>query len=205
LQFFIILSVTLVIGVSQIDRLPVLTLNANYYEFILALFLIIAAVVVVKARTLLLSVVALGTIGFLTTLVFLIYSAPDVAMTQLLVETLVVVFIAIVLRYLPRARSVPKHSKPRLILNALIACTIGTSVGIILWLISATALNPQIAEFYAQTSVSGGHGRNIVNVILVDFRAFDTMGEAIVVIIAALATVAALGRKKHGQGKQANT
>ncbi len=195
LQFFVILAALLVFAISQGIQLDVPSIEVSFYELFLASFLIIASFIVVKANTLLLSVAALGTIGFITTLVFLIYSAPDVAKTQLLVETLLVVFIAVALRHLPRARSVEKHSAPRRVFHALIASTIGFSIGLILWMISNTPLDTSISDFYAATSVLGGHGRNIVNVILVDFRAFDTLGEVVVVVIASLATVAILGRK----------
>lgn len=196
LQFFCVLLGFLLFGVYQIPRFPALYLDAYYYEILLALFLVVAAFTVVIARTLLLAVAALGTIGFVTTLVFLIYSAPDVAKTQLLVETLLVVFIAIILRHLPAARKVALHSRPRRVLHGLVAGGIGTCVALVLWAISSSPLNLAISDFYAQTSVSGGHGRNIVNVILVDFRAFDTMGEAIVVVVAALATVSVLAGHK---------
>ncbi|WP_419833436.1 hydrogen gas-evolving membrane-bound hydrogenase subunit E [Endozoicomonas atrinae] len=196
LQFFLVLLAFLGTVLWQIHPLPSIEWDLYYYDVVLAVFLVIAAVVVVKARTLLLAVAALGTIGFLTTMVFLVYSAPDVAKTQLLVETLLVVFIAIVLRHLSAVSSVPRHSTSRRIIHACVAAGIGISITLALWIITAVPLNQEISEFYAQTSVSGGKGRNIVNVILVDFRAFDTLGEAVVVVIAGLAAVAVLAGKR---------
>ncbi|WP_299725840.1 hydrogen gas-evolving membrane-bound hydrogenase subunit E [uncultured Endozoicomonas sp.] len=201
LQFFIVLLAFLgtalwKIVLWQVHPLPSIELDLYYYDIILAAFLVIAAFVVVKARTLLLAVAALGTIGFLTTMVFLVYSAPDVAKTQLLVETLMVVFIAIVLRHLSAVNSVPRHSTSRRLVHACVAIGIGVSISLALWIITATPMNQEISEFYAQTSVSGGKGRNIVNVILVDFRAFDTLGEAVVVVIAGLAAVAVMAGKR---------
>ncbi|WP_422467165.1 hydrogen gas-evolving membrane-bound hydrogenase subunit E [Endozoicomonas sp. ALC013] len=199
LQFFLVLLAFLGTVLWQIHPLPPIDWDLKYYDILLALFLVIAPVVVVKARTLLLAVTALGTIGFLTTLVFLVYSAPDVAKTQLLVETLLVVFIAIVLRHLSAANTVPQHSALRRLVHAGVAAGIGISITLALWIITAEPMNQAISEFYAQTSVSGGRGRNIVNVILVDFRAFDTLGEAVVVVIAGLATVAVLAGKRINQ------
>ncbi len=196
LQFFLVLLAFLGTVLWQINPLPPFEWDLYYYDVILAAFLVIAAFVVVKARTLLLAVAALGTIGFLTTLVFLVYSAPDVAKTQLLVETLLVVFIAIVLRHLSAVTSVPRHSTSRRLVHACVAAGIGISITLALWIITAAPMNQEISEFYAQTSVSGGKGRNIVNVILVDFRAFDTLGEAVVVVIAGLAAVAVLAGKQ---------
>lgn len=200
LQFFLVLMAFLgtVLGKVfwPIHPLPSIEWDLYYYDVVLAVFLVIAAFVVVKARTLLLAVAALGTIGFLTTMVFLVYSAPDVAKTQLLVETLLVVFIAIVLRHLSAVSSVPRHSPSRRLVHACVAAGIGISITLALWIITAAPMNQEISEFYAQTSVSGGKGRNIVNVILVDFRAFDTLGEAVVVVIAGLAAVAVLAGKR---------
>lgn len=196
LQFFLVLLAFLGTALWQIHSLPTIEWDLYYYDVILAVFLAIAAFVVVKARTLLLAVAALGTIGFLTTMVFLVYSAPDVAKTQLLVETLLVVFIAIVLRHLSPVNSVLRHSTSRRLIHAFVAAGIGISITLALWIITAAPMNQEISEFYAQTSVSGGKGRNIVNVILVDFRAFDTLGEAVVVVIAGLAAVAVLAGKR---------
>ncbi len=197
LQFFIILLSLLSFGVYQINDIPVQPIDAYYYEIVLAVFLCIAAFAVVYARTLLLAIAALGVIGFLNTLIFLIYSAPDVAKTQLLVEILLVVFIAIVLRHIPAAQVVKSHRASRSAINAFVAVTIGAALSLLLWEITATALNTDISDFYATNSLSGGHGRNIVNVILVDFRAFDTLGEIVVVVIAAIAAVALLPRLKR--------
>lgn len=196
LQFFLGLLALLVTILWKRYPLPLIKWDVYYYDVALALFLIIAAFVVVKARTLLLSVAALGTIGFLTTMVFLVYSAPDVAKTQLLVETLQVVFIAIVLRHLPSARSVPLHSTPRRLIHTCVAAGIGIGIALTLWIITTIPMNQEISEFYAQTSVTGGKGRNIVNVILVDFRALDTLGEAVVVVISGLAAIAVLASKR---------
>lgn len=196
LQFFLVLLAFLGTVLWQIHPLPAITWDLQYYDVILAVFLVIAAFVVVRAPTLLLSVAALGTIGFLTTLVFLVYSAPDVAKTQLLVETLLVVFIAIVLRHLSAANTVPRHSPTRRLVHGCVAAGIGIGITLALWIITTAPMNQEISDFYAQTSVIGGKGRNIVNVILVDFRAFDTLGEAVVVVIAGLAAVAVLAGKR---------
>lgn len=196
LQFFIVLVVVLGYGLSQGMQLPTPSINVQYYELVMAIFLVVAAFVVVLSRTLLLAVAALGTIGFLTTLVFLVYSAPDVAKTQLLVETLLVVFIAIVLRHIPSLHTVSRHSLPRKFVNGIVAGLVGLGVALVLWMITASPLDLSLSQFYAEQSLPGGHGRNIVNVILVDFRAFDTMGEIVVVVMAALATIALFGRSR---------
>ncbi|PSW18270.1 proton-conducting membrane transporter [Photobacterium sanctipauli] len=164
-------------------------LTVELYEFAIAFLLILSAIACVFSTSRLLSIAALGAIGFLMTLVFMIYSAPDVAKTLLLVETLMVVFVALLIRHLPHFSTVKQHGKRRRIFHAAIAGIIGLSITALLIAITDSPLHSPLADFFSQNSVPGGHGRNIVNVILVDFRAFDTMGEAIVVVIAAIAAI----------------
>lgn len=172
-------------------------LALKLYEMAIALLLIAAALLCVFSTSRLLSIAGLGAIGFLMTLVFMIYSAPDVAKTLLLVETLMVVFVALLIRHLPHFSTVAMHSVGRRAFHAAIAAVIGLSVTALLITITKSPLDSPLADFFAQNSVPGGHGRNIVNVILVDFRAFDTMGEAIVVVIAAIAAISLF--KDHSQ------
>ncbi len=175
--------------------------NVAFYEFGIALLLIGAALVCTLSRSRLLSIAALGMIGFMTTLVFMIYSAPDVAKTLLLVETLMVVFLALLMRHLPHLNTVPKYSVKRKMVNAVIAGFIGVSVTMLLMAITSQPMESSVSDFFAENSVPGGHGRNIVNVILVDFRAFDTLGEIVVVVIAGIAAVSLLKTKAKKQNR----
>jgi len=168
------------------------SLFADYRQWLLAAILMAAALVVVFSPYRLLSIACLGVVGFVTTLVFMLFSAPDVAKTQLLVETLLVVFIVIIVRHLPPLTDVRPHRWPRRVINMLVAALIGTSVTVILLGITAQPFDMHLSEYYAQQSYAAAHGRNVVNVILVDFRAFDTLGEALVVVVAAMAAWAAL-------------
>ncbi|WP_249114568.1 hydrogenase subunit MbhD domain-containing protein, partial [Vibrio parahaemolyticus] len=95
--------------------------SVTFYEIGIALLLIGAALVCTLSHARLLAISALGMIGFMTTLVFMIYSAPDVAKTLLLVETLMVVFLALLMRHMPRLTTVPKHSIKRKVANICIA------------------------------------------------------------------------------------
>ncbi|WP_428651675.1 hydrogen gas-evolving membrane-bound hydrogenase subunit E [Photobacterium satsumensis] len=202
LMFFSVLAAILMLnplGVPSdfFERIRAIEL----YEIAIALLLITAAVLCVISTSRLLSIAALGAVGFLMTLVFMIYSAPDVAKTLLLVETLMVVFVALLIRHLPHLSSVSSHSVPRRTFHVLIASIIGISVTALLIAITETPLDSPLADFFGQNSVPGGHGRNIVNVILVDFRAFDTMGEAIVVVIAALASISLFKTSSRQQNR----
>ncbi|GIB80690.1 NADH dehydrogenase, putative [Vibrio cholerae] len=169
--------------------------DVHFYEVAIALALIASALLCVLSTSRLLSVLALGMAGFMTTLVFMIYSAPDVAKTLLLVETLMVVFVVLLMRHMPYLSTVARHSVSRRTLNAVIASVIGASVTLILINITAHPIDTTLSDYFAQQSVPGGHGRNIVNVILVDFRAFDTLGEVIVVVMASLVAISLLPKR----------
>ena len=77
-------------------------------------------------------------------------------------------------------------------MQAGIAGVIGLSVTALLWIVTAVPIDTTISRYLVENSVPGGHGRNVVNVILVDFRAFDTLGEILVVAVAAVAAASLL-------------
>lgn len=202
LLFFAVLAVALIAQVAFVPlSLSGQLSNVAFYEVGIALLLIGAALVCTLSQSRLLAISALGMIGFMTTLVFMIYSAPDVAKTLLLVETLMVVFLALLMRHMPRLTTVPEHSINRKLVNALIAGTIGASVTLLLLVITSQPMDSSVSDFFAENSFPGGHGRNIVNVILVDFRAFDTLGEVVVVVIAGIAAVSLLKTRAKKQNR----
>lgn len=202
LLFFAVLAVALIAQVAFVPlSLSGQLSNVAFYEVGIALLLIGAALVCTLSQSRLLAISALGMIGFMTTLVFMIYSAPDVAKTLLLVETLMVVFLALLMRHMPRLTTVPEHSINRKLVNALIAGTIGASVTLLLLVITSQPMDSSVSDFFAENSFPGGHGRNIVNVILVDFRAFDTLGEVVVVVIAGIAAVSLLNTRAKKQNR----
>jgi multicomponent Na+:H+ antiporter subunit A len=139
---------------------------------------------------------ALGVVGIGVALVFIVFSAPDVAITQLLVETLVVVLVAVALLRLPNLDQNGRDVRPR---DAVLAIGLGGMVTAVLLAVLETPLDRRLTEYFEITSWPEAFGRNIVNVILVDFRALDTFGEIAVVVIAALSAYALLrttsGRK----------
>ena len=138
------------------------------------------------------AVSSLGVVGAGAAVVFALYGAVDVAMTQLLVETLVVVIVAVALSRLPRLT--PSRSGPGAILIA-IAGGLGATLALLAAL--AAPFDRRLTAFFEDAAWSEAYGRNVVNVILVDFRALDTFGEIAVVALAAVAALAAL---KAGRG-----
>ncbi len=135
------------------------------------------------------SIAALGVVGIGTALIFIFFGAPDVAITQLLVETLVVVLVAVAMLRLPRLDDAPRLFRPG---HAVLAIGVGGVVTATLLAVLATPLDRRLTDYFEIASWPEAYGRNIVNVILVDFRALDTFGEIAVVVIAALSAYALL-------------
>ncbi|MGX9963542.1 hydrogen gas-evolving membrane-bound hydrogenase subunit E [Roseomonas sp. F4] len=163
------------------------------------IFVVIAlgAVAAAMARDTLAAVMAMGLVGFGAALAFLTFGAPDVALTQFTVEVLLVVILATVLTRLPlRTRDARTGGQRRA--DAAIAGALGLSVALLLMAVLAAPFDPRLGEWFGANSVPGGHGRNVVNVILVDFRALDTLGEIAVLAIAAFAVIALLRSSARG-------
>jgi len=123
-------------------------------------------------------------------LFFAMLSAPDLAMTQFLVEILVVVIMLLALQKLPR-RTRPDTRRRRLG-DAGIAVALGATVTAVLLAVLQRPLDLTVPQYYLTESVPQGFGRNVVNVILVDFRALDTLGEIAVIAVAAFGAVVLL-------------
>jgi multicomponent Na+:H+ antiporter subunit A len=167
--------------------------DAYAHEWVLATLIIAAACAAVWTRSRLASVAALGGVGFGIALLFVLLGAPDVAMTQFLVETLLVIILLLVLQRLPRpdyAREGRAGARATRIRNAGVAAGVGLMMAGLLLAVTRIPFDPRISEFFAREAVPGGYGRNIVNVILVDFRALDTFGEIVVLAAAALGVLA---------------
>lgn len=134
------------------------------------------------------AITGLGVVGIGVALIFILFGAPDVAITQLLVETLLVVLIAVALLNLP---TLPKQTGIRWG-HATLALATGFVISGTLWGITTQPLDRTLTSFFEQSSWTEAYGRNIVNVILVDFRALDTFGEIAVVLTAAIGAIALL-------------
>lgn len=155
-----------------------------------------AIVAVVVTRSRILAVCALGIVGGGAALVFLVYGAPDLALTQLLVENLTLIIVSIVLLRLPPLdKRVPPVSGMRWV-DGLVAVCAGILVAALSVATTGGDIDRQLTAFFEQNSVIAAHGRNIVNVILVDFRSLDTLGEITVVATAGLSGFALIHRRQ---------
>lgn len=167
---------------------------------LVSVLMILAAIVVAVSQSRLVSVCALGIVGSGVAVLFLIFGAIDVAITQLMVETLFVVLIAAVLVRLPRFPGEQHPGKAGGLRDASIAIAAGVVMTVITLGVSLAPLDLSVTEFFEENSLTKAYGRNIVNVILVDFRALDTLGEVAVVVTAAMAVIALLKVRAHPQG-----
>jgi multicomponent K+:H+ antiporter subunit A len=141
-------------------------------------------------RQRLISLMILGVAGLLVALAFARFSAPDLALTQLVVEVVTLVLLILALYYLP-SRTPGESSSLRGLRDFILACGAGVMVALLAYAV-LTRPYAGIAEFFLANSLSGGGGSNVVNVILVDFRGFDTLGEITVLAIAAVGIFAML-------------
>lgn len=147
------------------------------------------------------AIAGLGVVGIGVAIIFIVYGAPDVAITQLLVETLVVVLFAVAALKLPSLGPLPGPG--RTWFNAVLSVALGLMTAIILLQVSDGPIDRRLTDYFETASWTEAYGRNIVNVILVDFRALDTFGEIAVVVIAALGAFAALkSRPERGKGQE---
>lgn len=160
------------------------TFMSHWAQIPIAIIMIAAAIQAAKAKTRFTAVVLVGVTGYGMVAIFALHGAPDLAVTQALVETISLIAFILVIRQLPVNIRV-KPSRKIKITRAIIAIAVSVGIGIVA-LISLDARQAvPISTFFEELAVSGGHGYNIVNVTLVDIRGWDTMGELSVVLAAA--------------------
>jgi multicomponent K+:H+ antiporter subunit A len=152
--------------------------------------MIISLLTMIWHRQRLLTLIVIGVIGLVISLGFVKFSAPDLALTQLSVEVVTIVLLLLALYFLPQYT--PRQaSRIRLWRDGLLAAFAG--IGVTLFTLSVLTRDySTIAEYFLANSVPGGGGTNVVNVILVDFRGFDTLGEIVVLALAGLGVFAML-------------
>jgi multicomponent Na+:H+ antiporter subunit A len=160
----------------------------RFYELIIALVLIAGTMTILLAKSRLTSIIALGAVGYTVALFFVIFNAPDLALTQLVIETVSVALFLLAFYHLPKLNRHENRMKFRLG-NALVAFGVGVTVTIVALSAHSQKLVPSISSYYEETVYSEAGGGNIVNVILVDYRGFDTLFEIAVLAIASLGII----------------
>ncbi|MDO4716623.1 MAG: DUF4040 family protein [Propionibacteriaceae bacterium] len=164
-------------------------------DAVILLLITVAVISVVRSRARIAATVSLSAVGILATVQILSLGAPDVALTQLLVESLGIIVIMLVLQRLPL--EFPRPSRRHRGGSILVSLLVGASVASLTWALSGRRGKSEIAQYYLENTEPIAGGFNVVNVILVEFRALDTMGELAVLGMAGVAIIALLSSVRH--------
>jgi multicomponent Na+:H+ antiporter subunit A len=175
------LSATFIDGVSPLSALT----SGTALEAVVSVIAIVLAIGVAVLQSRFTGAMFLGGVGYAIAVLFALRGAPDLAVTQLLVETLTIVVFLLALRVMARTKTRPVSRFPQ-IMRMCVAAVIGVAIPLFVLAVRGARSAPSASEEYLARSVDEAGGRNVVNVILVDFRGFDTMGEITVLAIAAL-------------------
>ena len=157
--------------------------------------IIAASIFAVHTKSRLTAIVSVGVVGFSVALIFIMYSAPDLAMTQFAIETLTVILFVLIIYKLPKYLKFSSTSGR--IRDLIFASLGGLLLSLITLFVISDPMTSELKNYFAENSLPIGKGKNIVNVILVDFRALDTMGEITVLAIAAIGVFALLKLRKQ--------
>jgi multicomponent Na+:H+ antiporter subunit A len=177
------------------DR-PELRLWDSPLQVVVGLIILAAAVGATVLRNRLAAVLIVGVTGYGCGVIFIFHGAPDLALTQFLVETLTLVIFVLVLRVLPAEAdraNMNRHRLPR----ALLAIAVGASVTTLAVFAMAARTTRPLADLLPDAAYFRGNGANTVNVLLVDIRAWDTMGEISVLLVAATGVASMVFRHRR--------
>lgn len=195
---FIVIFFTGIVGYKLFADVP-LRVNTEdlsafrIYEFTVFVITIIAIYFITSTTSRLTSIAALGVIGYSICLIFVFYGAPDLAMTQFAIDTLtVVLFVLVLFKLPPFLKFTNKKIQFR---DGVISVCFGILISLITLQALVSPADKSVSKFYADNAYILAKGKNVVNVILVDFRGFDTMIETIVLSIAAVGVYSILKYK----------
>ena len=189
---FVFVAAALLVPMAVFDEwpsMPAWPAGLRFYEAAVMLIAVIGLVAVIVARDRLTAIVSLGIQGFAVALLFMLFGAPDLSFTQFMIEALSVVILALVMT---RLRLAPADHRPvgERLLDFLVAGACGTGFALYLMRVTQAPFDNRLSDFFSAYSKTIAHGHNIVNVIIVDFRGIDTLGEISVVMVTGLAVLA---------------
>ena len=179
-----------IFGRGNYPTLMLSDLEVHLYELMLAAVILASIIAAVAFRTRLAAIAALGVTGYSMAVIFVLYGAPDLAMTQVVIETLTLVLLVLAFYHLPPFVSL--SGRRGFVRDALFSLAIGGVMAALVLFTIDSPYHAPISNYFLAHAVEGAHGRNIVNVILVDFRALDTLGEIIVLALAGVGGFALL-------------
>jgi multicomponent Na+:H+ antiporter subunit A len=182
--FITILTITLIWKKAfKLDTSNVSSIG--FYEWVLAIFVVVGSISILFVKSRMTSIILLGAVGYTVSLFYIVFRAPDLALTQLVIETISVALFLVCFYHLPKLRKFETRMRFRLT-NALISFGVGAVVTAIALSAHSNKLFPSISQYYAENTYEKAAGKNMVNVILVDFRGIDTLFEITVLAIASL-------------------
>ncbi|WHZ57153.1 Na+/H+ antiporter subunit A [Metabacillus hrfriensis] len=161
------------------------TAEIGIYEAVLAFAMVLGTVTILFSKSRLTAIIALGSVGYSLALFFVLFRAPDLALTQLVIETVSVALFLLCFYFLPSFKKREKKLSFRLV-NFFISLGVGLVVTLVAISANSNRVGETISSFFIENSYTEAGGKNMVNVILVDFRGFDTLFEITVLGIAAL-------------------
>lgn len=158
----------------------------SLFEVIVVMVMLVGALAIPFVRSRITAILLTGMVGYMVTLLFVLFRAPDLALTQMIVEVVSVTLFLLCFRHLPKLEKEPLKLRSRL---PKLIISIGMGITMTLVALAALGSSPfeSISKYYVENSYTLGGGKNIVNVLLVDFRGFDTMFEITVLGLASLA------------------
>jgi multicomponent Na+:H+ antiporter subunit A len=195
---FAIIALVLLVPLFAYGELPVMPVwpaDIQLPELTFIAIAIIGLIAVLTAASRLTAIVALGIQGFAVAVLFLLFGAPDLSFTQFMVETLSVVILTLVMTRL-RLSPTDHRKLGQKLLDGTIALACGTGFALMLLKSTQAPFDASLTAFFSTYSKLIAHGNNVVNVIIVDFRGTDTLGEIAVVMVTGLA-ILALIRIRH--------
>jgi multicomponent Na+:H+ antiporter subunit A len=202
----ILLTVLAIPGSALVVRASVpedLRLYDNLLQIPLAIVVVIAVVAVLRARRRLTAVLLVGVVGYGIGGLFIVDGGPDLALAQFLVETLTLVAFVLVLRRLPARFTETETAKVLKVPKAIIAGAAGVFISLAAVIFSAARQAPSEASAaFIANAEQGAGATNVVNAIIVDFRAFDTVGEIAVLAVAATGVASLILASRHERRKR---
>jgi multicomponent Na+:H+ antiporter subunit A len=180
------------IAAGVVPRVPIGADELRIAPAVVALGAVAGGVAAARARSLLAAMVGTGLVGLVVALLFLMNGAPDLALTQFAVESLTVVLLTAALLALPLAAPGTRAPRART-RDAVLASALSLPLFLALLDMSVAPQHTELAEFFGTHSYAEAFGRNVVNVILVDFRGFDTLGETTVIALSCVIAWSLLG------------
>ncbi len=174
--------------------------DLTVYEITIIIIMFLSTLFTVFTPSRLAAVASMGIIGFAFCLLYLFYSAPDLAMTQFSVDTLTVILFVLVLYRLPKYLRFSKNYLR--IEHGILSSIFGTMITLLILKVLSQPKKTEISDFYAENSYVLAKGKNVVNVILVDFRGTDTLIEITVLIVAAIGVFGLLKLRLKARDKK---